>query len=111
MRFAPKHLRSIIYNLLSNAVKYHAPDRPPVVRLTARCLDDQIVLTVQDNGLGLSDIQQGQLSRLFRRLHTHVEGSGVSLYMVRKIGENASGTIAVRSQPGRGSTFTVTLPG
>jgi len=108
--FAPKHLRSIIYNLLSNGVKYHAPDRPPVVRLTARCRDQQIILTVQDNGLGLSEIQQGQLFRLFRRLHTHVDGSGVGLYMVRKIVDNANGTITVHSQPGQGSTFTVTLP-
>lgn len=48
---------------------------------------------------------------LFKRLHTHVEGTGVGLYMLKRIIENAGGTITVRSQLGVGSTFTVTLPG
>jgi signal transduction histidine kinase len=110
--FVPKHLRSIIYNLLSNAVKYRAPDRDPVVQLRAhRSLDQSAaVLEVQDNGLGLSEAQQGKLFGLFRRLHDHVQGTGMGLYIVKKIVENAGGTITVRSQPDIGSTFTVVLP-
>jgi signal transduction histidine kinase len=46
---------------------------------------------------------------MFRRLHDHVEGSGVGLYMVRRIVENIGGTITVQSQPGIGSTFTISL--
>jgi signal transduction histidine kinase len=65
---------------------------------------------VQDNGLGLTEAQQGQLFGIFRRLHTHVEGSGVGLHMVKRMVENAGGTITVASQPGVGSTFTVTFP-
>ena len=109
--FSAKNLRSILYNLLSNAVKYRAPGRPALVQLGARYLaGGQAELTVQDNGLGLSPGQQEQLFRLFRRLHSHVSGSGVGLYMVKKIVDNGGGTIAVQSQPGVGSTFTVTLP-
>ncbi|TPG58701.1 PAS domain-containing protein [Hymenobacter nivis] len=109
--FSPKNLRSILYNLLSNAAKYHAPDRPPVVALRAYRDAGWVLLEVEDNGLGLSPEQQGRLFGMFQRLHDHVEGSGVGLYTVKKIVENAGGTIAVRSQPGVGSTFTVTLPG
>jgi signal transduction histidine kinase len=65
---------------------------------------------VQDNGLGLSEQQQSQLFGLFRRLHTHVEGTGVGLYMVKRIVENAGGTITVRSQSGVGTTFSIRLP-
>ncbi|RAK63941.1 PAS domain-containing protein [Hymenobacter edaphi] len=108
--FAAKNLRSIIYNLLSNALKYRHPERPPLVHLRAHCLPGQVVLTVQDNGLGLTEQQQGKLFTLFRRLHSHVDGSGVGLYMLKRIVENADGTIAVRSWPGLGSIFTVTLP-
>jgi signal transduction histidine kinase len=68
------------------------------------------VLAVHDNGLGLSAEQQGQLYGMFRRLHDHVEGSGIGLYMVKRIVENAGGTIAVQSTPGVGTTFTITLP-
>jgi PAS domain S-box-containing protein len=108
--FSPKNLRSVVYNLLSNALKYHAPDRPPVVQLRCHSQQQQVVLEVQDNGLGLDAAQQAQLFMMFQRLHSHVEGSGVGLYMVKKIVENAGGTIAVRSEPGVGSTFVVTLP-
>lgn len=109
--FSPKNLRSIVYNLLSNALKYHDPTRPSVVQVRATCLAGQVVLAVQDNGLGLSPTQQSDLFMLFKRLHTHVEGTGVGLYMLKRIIENAGGTITVRSQLGVGSTFTVTLPG
>jgi len=109
--FSAKNLRSIIYNLLSNGLKYRAPDRPPVVRLRCYYHQPEVVLEVQDNGLGLDEGQQQQLFRMFQRLHSHVEGSGVGLYMVKKIVENAGGTITVQSQPGVGTTFRVVLPG
>jgi signal transduction histidine kinase len=110
MRFSMKHLRSIVYNLLSNAVKYRDPARPPLVQVRATDTTAHVVLEVQDNGLGLSEEQQSQLFAMFRRLHDHVEGSGVGLYMLKRIMENAGGTIAVQSQPGVGTTFTVTFP-
>ena len=110
VHFSAKNLRSIVYNLLSNAVKYRAPDRAPDVQLRCHAAPGQVVLEVQDNGLGLTPEQQGELFRMFRRLHGHVPGSGVGLYVVKKMVENAGGTIAVHSQPGVGSTFTVSLP-
>ena len=110
VRFALKDLRSIVYNLLSNAVKYRAPDRPPVVHIRTRCTARQLVLEVQDNGLGLDAPQQGKLFQMFKRLHYHVEGSGVGLYMIKRLITNAGGTISVQSEPGVGSTFTVVLP-
>ncbi|UOQ68566.1 PAS domain-containing protein [Hymenobacter volaticus] len=110
VRFSPKNLRSILYNLLSNAFKYHSPDRPPRIQVHGRRADNSIVLEVHDNGLGLSEQQQSKLFQLYQRLHSHVEGSGVGLYMIKRIVNNAGGTISVQSQPGVGSIFTVTLP-
>ena len=107
---APKTLRSVVYNLLSNAVKYRAPGRRAQVQLRAQCTAHTLVLEVTDNGLGLSESQQSQLFGMFRRLHTHVEGSGVGLFMVKRLIENTGGTIVVRSQTDVGTTFTVTLP-
>lgn len=65
---------------------------------------------MQDNGLGLAPEQQAQLFGLFQRLHTHVEGTGVGLYTIKRLVENAGGTITMQSELGVGSTFTVTLP-
>ena len=108
--FSPANLRSAIYNLLSNAVKYRAPDRLAQVQVRAFSAGPQVVLQVQDNGLGLNAHQQSRLFGLFQRLHTHVEGTGVGLYTLKRIVDNAGGTIAVRSQLGLGTTFTITLP-
>ena len=108
--FSPANLRSIVYNLLNNAIKYRSTERPSQVRVQAAQTPQAIVLTVQDNGLGMSELQQRQLFGLFQRLHTHVEGTGVGLYIVKRLVENGGGTIAVQSQPNVGTTFTVTFP-
>ena len=47
---------------------------------------------------------------MFQRLHTHVEGSGLGLYMVKRMVENAGGKITVQSQVGKGTTFAVYFP-
>jgi PAS domain S-box-containing protein len=111
VHFPAKNLRSIIYNLLSNAIKYRDPMRQPYILLRGYWAEsDHLVLDVQDNGLGLTEQEQRELFSLFRRMHTHVSGSGVGLYMVKKMVDNAGGTLSVQSQAGVGSTFTVTLP-
>jgi signal transduction histidine kinase len=107
--FSPANLRSIVYNLLSNALKYRDLERPSRVQLYAAQTGPRITLTVQDNGLGMSEVQQRQLFGLFQRLHTHVEGTGVGLYITKRLVENAGGTITVASQPHVGTTFTVTF--
>jgi signal transduction histidine kinase len=53
---------------------------------------------VQDNGLGLDLTRERELFSMFQRYHTHVEGSGIGLYMVKKIVENAGGRIEVESK-------------
>jgi PAS domain S-box-containing protein len=110
LSFSPKNLRSILYNLLSNAIKYRAPGRPPHIMLRCHAEPGKVLLEVQDNGLGLDTAQQSQLFGMFQRLHSHVEGSGIGLYMVKKIVENAGGSITVRSEPGVGSSFLIMLP-
>ena len=110
--FSAKNLRSVIYNLLSNAVKYRHPERPAQVRIY--CHPDPtgryLVLCVQDNGLGIKASRYPELFAMFRRLHTHVEGSGIGLYMVKRIVENVGGHIEVESQLDVGTTFSVYLP-
>jgi PAS domain S-box-containing protein len=105
--FSEKNLRSVIYNLLSNAIKYYHPDRAPDVRILGRLEEKYHVLEVKDNGLGLDLTREQDLFAMFRRYHTHVEGSGIGLYMVKRMVENAGGQIEVESQVGVGSTFSV----
>lgn len=105
--FAEKYLRSILYNLVSNAIKYRSPERMPLVRISCRTIPGFAVLSVQDNGLGIDLNQEKKLFTMFRHLHNHIEGSGIGLFMVKRMLENAGGKIEVNSQLGLGSTFTV----
>lgn len=108
--FAAKHVYSVLLNLVSNALKYHHPDRAPVVHVRSYREPGRLVVRVQDNGLGLSAAQQEQLFHLFKRLHNHVAGTGVGLYLVKKILDNTGGSIHVESKLGRGSTFAAVFP-
>lgn len=107
MAFSEKNLRSILYNLLSNGIKYSHPDRKPQVKVSCGQVNGLQVLQVKDNGLGLAPAQKNKLFTMFKRFHDHVEGSGVGLYMVKRIVENAGGRIEVESELGVGTTFSV----
>lgn len=111
LNLSEKNLRSVVYNLLSNALKYHHPARPPQVTVSFEQQVAYGVLTVQDNGLGI-ELSQGteRVFAMFQRLHTHVDGSGVGLYMVKKMVVNAGGRIEVESTLHEGSTFRVYFP-
>jgi signal transduction histidine kinase len=110
IHFSEKNLRSIVYNLLSNAVKYRHLDRTPHIDVRAHVRPGYTVLEVHDNGLGLSSAQLPRLFTMFQRFHDHVEGTGIGLYMVKRMVENAGGRIEVHSQLGAGTTFFVFLP-
>ncbi len=107
LKFSKKNFRSILYNLLSNAIKYQSPERECIIQVHTRLEEPYVVLTVKDNGLGISEHHQEQLFTMFKRFHDHVEGSGIGLFMVKRIIENAGGKITVQSQEGSGSEFRV----
>ncbi len=107
INFSRKNLKSVFYNLLSNSLKYRSPERQPKIRIACYSQEDYYVLTVEDNGLGMNMRQEEKIFALFKRLHNHVEGTGIGLYMVKKMIENAGGRIEVESQVDVGSTFRV----
>ena len=107
---APKNMRSIIYNLLSNAIKYHSPERRPVVVIETRREENFMLMSVTDNGIGMAPQHVKKLFTMFKRFHTHVEGTGIGLYIVKRIVENAGGKIEVESTLDVGTKFIVYLP-
>lgn len=110
INFSRKNLRSIIYNLISNALKYSSPERKPIVYITSEKIQKYTLLKISDNGLGLSLKDQGKIFGMFKRAHQHVEGTGVGLYMIKRMIENAGGKIEIESEENVGSTFAVYLP-
>lgn len=109
LKFSRKNLRSLLYNLVSNAIKYHSPEREPKIILKSRREGEYFVLTITDNGLGIPVDKVDKIFKMFKRLHSHVEGTGVGLYIVKRIVENANGHIEVESREGEGTTFRVFL--
>lgn len=107
--FSRKNLRSILYNLVSNSIKYSSPDRKPQVTISTAAADNFTLLIVRDNGLGLRKQDQQKVFGMFKRMHTHVEGTGVGLAIVKRIVENCGGKIEFESELGEGSTFKVYL--
>nr|MDQ3393121.1 ATP-binding protein [Bacteroidota bacterium] len=107
--FSQKNFKSVIYNLISNAIKYASPNRLPEVNIYCKKEGEYIIITVQDNGLGMDLNHESKIFNMFKRLHNHVEGTGIGLYIVKKIIENNGGKIEVSSKLNEGSTFTVYL--
>jgi signal transduction histidine kinase len=115
----PNRLDQILTNLLQNALKFSSADRP--VRLAVgievpREREDEAVLRfdVADEGVGIA---AEELDAIFERFHQserastrEADGTGLGLYITKRLVEAMGGTIAVASELGRGSTFTVLLP-
>jgi len=108
--YAKKNIRSIFYNFMSNALKYRASDRKAELKIRSYQKDGYIILEFEDNGLGIIKEQQSKLFTMFKRFHSHVEGSGIGLYIVKRIIENNGGKIEVDSEVGRGTTFKIFFP-
>ncbi|QMU31595.1 PAS domain S-box protein [Adhaeribacter radiodurans] len=108
LRYSRKNLRSILYNLVSNAIKYAHPERAPEVIINTYFSNaGDYVLSVADNGLGISETQRDKIFAIYKRAHTHVEGSGLGLYLVKKILDNSDDRIVVESEVNKGSQFQV----
>jgi len=104
----PAYLDSILLNLLSNAVKYRAPQRPALIQLSAHRESGFVVLTVQDNGLGLDLIKnQAKLFGMYKTFHDNEDARGVGLFITKNHIEAMQGSISVESEVGVGSAFKV----
>ncbi|PYS95640.1 MAG: hypothetical protein DMF50_08005 [Acidobacteria bacterium] len=108
----PDAIGQALHNLLDNAVKYSGPVKEIAVRLARE--DGDLVLAVQDHGIGIPREEQGRIFERFHRVSTglvhEVQGSGLGLSIVEHIVQVHGGRITVASEPGRGSTFVIRLP-
>ncbi|HXA00514.1 MAG TPA: HAMP domain-containing sensor histidine kinase, partial [Cytophagaceae bacterium] len=105
--FSGKNFRSIMYNLINNAIKYRSPERKPEIIISASRESNYIVISVRDNGLGISESNKNKVFSMFKRAHDHVQGGGVGLYIVKRIVENYGGKIELESETGKGSVFRI----
>lgn len=108
--YSKANLRSVLHNLLSNAIKYRHPDRRPRIEIKSGWEEGFLQLTVSDNGLGMDLERDGKkLFGAFNRLHSHTEGSGLGLYIVKRVVEISGGQVSVSSKEDKGTIFTIKL--
>jgi signal transduction histidine kinase len=106
----PHRFRHVIDNLVSNALKYSTED----VEVSVAAQNGSVVISVHDRGIGIPNEELTSLFTRFGRAsnarNKGISGSGIGLYVARKIVEVHQGSIVVESRENEGSTFRVTLP-
>ncbi|MBI5200370.1 MAG: PAS domain S-box protein [Elusimicrobia bacterium] len=107
----PFLLEQALTNLLSNAVKFVPAGKKPVIRVSAARTDGGLRIEISDNGIGIEPRYRDRMFRIFERLNASQEfpGTGIGLAIVNRAVERLGGTLGFDSEPGRGSTFWLTL--
>ncbi|MEO6149380.1 MAG: CheR family methyltransferase, partial [Mucilaginibacter sp.] len=107
--FSKKNLRSILFNLIANAIKFRR-DTLPVIKIRVKKEDGGVLLVVEDNGKGINKDGLDKIFDMYGRLNQDIEGSGIGLYLAKKIVNAAGGNMVVESTPGKGTKFMIYLP-
>ncbi|WP_338357677.1 sensor histidine kinase [Yeosuana marina] len=111
INFNPAYLESVFQNLLSNAIKYKHPDRDPYIVFNSTVSDNNITITIQDNGIGIDMEKYGkEVFKLYRTFHYNENSEGVGLYLIKNHIETFNGTIELESKVNEGSTFIIKFP-
>jgi two-component system phosphate regulon sensor histidine kinase PhoR len=107
--FSRRKLRTIIYNLINNSIKFKSTERQPKIVVTTNKEDEFIVISVKDNGMGIDESKFEAIFSKYYRLENDIEGSGIGLYLVKEIVNNAGGKILLESQLDKGTEIKVYL--
>jgi signal transduction histidine kinase len=106
-------MRQLFQNLIGNALKYRKEDVDPVINISAQPDGNgNVVIKIEDNGIGFDEKYKDKIFQLFQRLHgkNAYGGTGMGLAICKKIVEHHSGSMTVDSTPGVGTAFQVSLP-
>jgi PAS domain S-box-containing protein len=103
-------LKNVLLNLVSNAIKFS--EENGIIQINCKFEDDKITIAVIDSGIGISEADQEHLfERFFRAQNAaNIQGTGLGLHINSKYLELLDGTIAIKSELGKGSAFTITIP-
>jgi len=110
--YSDKYRISVIFNnLVSNAIKYYDPSKDhPSLRITIDVTKERALLEFQDNGIGIDKQYQDKIFNMFFRATQSSEGAGLGLYIVQEAVEKLKGTISLKSEIRKGTTFTIDIP-
>lgn len=108
VEYSASYLESIIQNLLSNAMKYSSPVRTAKIHFQSNLINNKVILTVSDNGLGIDLKEHGKDIFGFKKVfHKNPEARGVGLFLIKAQVEGMGGSIRVKSKVDSGTKFTI----
>jgi adenylate cyclase len=107
----PTRLRQILLNLLSNAGKFTKQGEVALRAKQVGDVGDWVEFAISDTGIGMTADQQARLFEEFIQVHSSAGGTGLGLAITRNLARKMGGDVSVTSEIGKGSTFTVRLPG
>ena len=105
--FPRNSLRSVFYNLIHNAIKFSDPNKTSEIRIATEAVKGFVILYVGDNGLGIPFKDQRRVFKKSSRLSKQIPGTGMGLYVVKKMIEDNMGYIKLESKEKEGTTFKV----
>lgn len=104
-------LKMILNNLVSNGIKYMDPGKEDAyLKVKVETTPNEIILLVEDNGLGINREEQKRVFDMFYRSSEAKMGSGLGLYIVKEATQNMGGTVNIDSEVGKGTRFEIRLP-
>ncbi|SIP97364.1 PAS domain-containing sensor histidine kinase [Maribacter ulvicola] len=106
----PAYLESIFLNILTNALKYRSLNRTPVIEITSKLKEDDIVISFTDNGQGI-DLNRhgGKIFGMYKTFHKHKDAKGIGLFITKNQIESMNGTISIKSEVNKGTTLFIKL--
>ena len=104
------YLESILLNLFTNSLKYRATDRALKISIATKEVEDRVVMTFKDNGIGIDLARnKDKVFGLYQRFHNYPDSKGLGLYLVKSQVESMGGSISLESKVDKGTTFTLSF--
>ncbi|WP_420576093.1 tetratricopeptide repeat protein [Ekhidna sp.] len=104
-------INTVMQNLIENGIKYaRTEDNQPFISISVKQKTDKILIDATDNGIGMDQETVEKIFTMFFRVNRKIEGTGLGLHILKRAIERLNGEVEVKSELGKGTTFSISLP-
>jgi signal transduction histidine kinase len=108
INYNPAYLESILYNIISNSIRYSHPDRKPIISIKWINNDENKILEITDNGVGIDLVKNAdKIFGMYKTFTSNVDSKGIGLFITKNQIDAMGGNITVESEPNVGTTFKI----
>jgi signal transduction histidine kinase len=108
INYNPAYLESILYNIISNSIRYSHPERKPIIIIKWINDDDNKILQISDNGVGIDLVKNAdKIFGMYKTFTNNSDSKGIGLFITKNQIDAMGGNITVESEPNIGTTFKI----